>query len=221
MLDLEMAVSTTPRNCHKCNLGCGTAVPGYGPKHPKLIVISDYPGAKETEEGRPMVGRSGQLLRNALRGLVGIDPERDVFYATVIRCETGTKQVGATHISACKRWINDDLREVQCDLVLITGGLAFDVMLPQIVTAGKEDDGDFGISRAHGKIYHYLGKTYMVTWNPAFVEQYKFKDPRRGGRVGRKMEYPDWYPTGSVPFIFKRDMATLKKLIEDTYGPSQ
>ncbi len=216
MLDLEMAVSTTPRNCRKCSLGCGKAVPGYGPKRPKIIAVSDYPGAKELEEGRPMVGRAGQLLRNALRGLVGIDPETEVFYATVIRCEP--TKVGAAHISACKRWIQEDLRQVQCDLVLITGAQALEVLLPQIVEEAKRDDGDFGISRAHGRIYHYLGKTYFVTWNPAFVEQFKFKDPRRGKRVGRKMEYPDWYPVGSVPWLFKQDMAKLKKLVEEHYA---
>jgi uracil-DNA glycosylase family 4 len=204
------------RNCTLCKLKCGAAVPGHGPTEPKLIVISDYPGKKETEEGKNMVGRAGQVLRSALRNIVGIHPENDVFYLNVIRCEPGENKIGKSEITACRRWTNIDLQNTKCDMILIAGSLAFEVMLPQIIEQEKLKDPEFNISRAHGSIFQHLGRNFMVTWNPAHVEQNKFK--RIVGGSERRPIYEDWFTTGSVPDLFTRDMQKLRQALIQRYG---
>lgn len=206
------------RNCKNCKLGCGKAVPGYGPEDPKLIVISDYPGRKEEEYCIPLIGESGQLMRKALMNIIGLDPEKDVFYTNAIRCRPGEDGVDASHINACKRWTNEELKRVNCDLILIAGSTAFEALLPQVIAAEKAKDKKFNISKAHGSIYRSMGKTYMVTWNPAYVEGHKFKDPRNNVGSKRKPEYVDWYPTGSIPSFFIQDMNKLKVLIDEHYN---
>lgn len=202
------------RACKLCKLGCGKAVPGFGPTKPKLIVVSDYPGRTETEQGQPLVGRSGQLLRKALTNIVGLDPDNEVFYTNVIRCEPqgdATKLIGRPEISACRRWMVEDFSKVDCNTVLIAGGLAFETLLSPLITMEKQKDKEFNHSRAHGRVFRYLGKTYLVTWNPAFVEQYKFKKITSDAK-GRTT-YVDWFPTGSVPWFFIQDLKKLKELI--------
>jgi len=214
---------STPRNCKLCKLGCGKAVPGHGSLKPKLIVISDYPGKQEAEQGKNMVGKAGQLLRRALKNIVGIDPDTEVFFMNVLRCEVGDNKVNDSMLSACRKWTQEDLREVDCNLVLIAGGLAFETTLPNIYSQEKSKDKKFGISHAHGSVYQHMGKTYLVTWNPASVESNSFRAPDGSllnilDGIEPRQELNTCFPTGSMPALFVKDLARLKELIEVRYG---
>lgn len=209
----------TPKNCKLCKLGCGKAVPGHGPKKPKIIVVSDYPGKAETDEGKNMVGRAGQLLRRALTNIVGLDPDNDVFFMNVIRCDPEGQKVSDNLLTACRKWTQEDLREVDCSLILIAGALAFETMLPDIFAAEKIKDKKFGVSHAHGSVYQSLGRTYFVTWNPTSVENNSFKAPdgdilRVLQGLPRRPVLDICFPTGSMPWLFVRDMQRLKALLE-------
>ncbi len=74
--------------CSQCPLGhtFNTAVPPYGPKNPRLIVVGEGPGANEaaTNVMQPFRGPAGELLRAALRQN-NIDPE-EVYYTNVTLC---------------------------------------------------------------------------------------------------------------------------------------
>ncbi len=56
-------------------------VQGYGPRDAKIVVVGEAPGAEEVTQGRPFVGKSGQLLRTFLLK-AGIDPEA-VYYTNL------------------------------------------------------------------------------------------------------------------------------------------
>lgn len=213
----------TPKNCRLCKLGCGKAVAGHGPKTPKLIVVSDYPGKAESEEGKNMVGKSGQLLRKALQNVVGVDPETEVFFMNVIRCELGDNKLSDAMLTACRRWTQEDLREVDCNLILIAGGVAFETMLPDIFRQEKLKDKKFGVSHAHGSVYQSLGRTYFVTWNPAHIEGNAFKAPE--GNILKILEglprrpvLETCFPTGSMPRMFVEDLQQLKALVDARYA---
>lgn len=201
------------RKCNRCKLGCGKAVPGFGSLAPRLIVFSDYPGKKETESGKPMMGPAGQLLRKSIAHYLGLNPDTEVFYDNVIRCETSDPK--AEQITACKYWTNETFKNVQCDIVLIAGARAFETLLPQVFQREQLKDKDFNTSRAHGRVFEHMGKIYFVTWNPAHVAQYTFKDPKTKAMTGRgKYEYKTWAPTGSVTKLFVEDMKRLGQLIQ-------
>ena len=62
----------------------GTRVVVYrGDPHARLLLIGEAPGAQEDQQGKPFVGRSGQLLDQILRA-VALDPERDVFVTNAV-----------------------------------------------------------------------------------------------------------------------------------------
>jgi uracil-DNA glycosylase family 4 len=217
----------TPKNCKLCKLGCGKAVPGHGPKAPRLIVVSDYPGKNETEQGLNMVGKAGQLMRSALKNVVGVDPETEVFFMNVIRCEPGDQKVTPAMLTSCRRWTQEDLREVDCNLILIAGAQAFETMLPNIYEQEKLKDKKFGVGHAHGSVYQHLGKTYMVTWNPAAIEANSFRAPDGNilkilDGLPKKAELSTCFPTGSMPKLFVQDLERLKMIVETHYGiPAQ
>lgn len=52
------------RQCRKCSLGSlrTNAVPGEGNPKARILFVGEGPGADEDAQGRPFVGRAGQLL---------------------------------------------------------------------------------------------------------------------------------------------------------------
>jgi len=52
------------RQCRKCGLGSlrTNAVPGEGDSDARIMFVGEGPGADEDAQGRPFVGRAGQLL---------------------------------------------------------------------------------------------------------------------------------------------------------------
>jgi DNA polymerase len=52
------------RQCRKCDLGSSrtNAVPGEGNPDARIMFVGEAPGADEDAQGRPFVGRAGQLL---------------------------------------------------------------------------------------------------------------------------------------------------------------
>lgn len=200
------------KNCRNCKLGgSGQAVPGCGPQKPKLLVISDYPNKKEVELAKPMSGQAGQLMRDALKNIVGLE-DHEIFYDNVLRCGHDGKY-GAVELAACKKWTTETLTTVDCSTVLIAGSLAFEQLLPQVIEQEQAKDSKFNLAKAHGNTYSYGGKDYLVTWSPSFVSAHSVKKIVAG--TGKNAVVKPWYPTGGIPALFIKDLKKLKKLITE------
>lgn len=95
------------KECKGCSLTCDASIAGRGPTDPadvKLIVISDYPGAYESEFGWPQVPNdwvqsqrqkkaklqqppnSGAFLRALLHRKYGLDTFTDTWITNALRC---------------------------------------------------------------------------------------------------------------------------------------
>ncbi|MGH9122431.1 MAG: uracil-DNA glycosylase, partial [Acidimicrobiales bacterium] len=74
-------------DCHLCRLAEGrtTVVFGEGDPHADLMVVGEGPGRDEDIQGRPFVGRSGQLLNRLLAEEAGL-PRSAVYIANVVKC---------------------------------------------------------------------------------------------------------------------------------------
>ena len=67
----------------------------------KLMIIGEAPGTEEDRQGKPFVGRSGQLLDQILQS-ASFDPEQDVFITNAVfrlpprtqRLTTASGQIG-------------------------------------------------------------------------------------------------------------------------------
>lgn len=186
-------------SCFNCKLAKGRTVPGGGNTQPKLIVVSDYPGSAETKERKPLIGKSGQLLRKALKNVVGLDPDLDVFYTNVLKCEPAGNPVTDRELQQCKPWLNKELNLVSCKYILVAGSQAKKILLPQVTEE---------VSKIHGQIFQdqLRGYKMLVTWNPAYIEQFSAFDDK-GNRL---------IQTGSVPWMFMNDMKKLKGLLNGT-----
>ncbi len=188
-----MLVNTFTRKCNKCKLSCGASVGGYGVPNPKLIVISDYPGREEMKTNIPFSGVTGKVIRYALKNMVGIDPDTEVYMTNVIKCPPGDG-VGPKELHACSHWLSQEMQYLPMHIpILIAGGLAKQVMLPHI---------EEGLGEVHGTVVQHHGRTYFLSWNPAYVDKYTFS--LDGGLTKAR-------PVGSVSWMYERDMKRLRE----------
>ena len=67
-----------------CFQGSKTIVFGEGDPHAELVFIGEGPGADEDEQGRPFVGRAGQLLNRMIQS-IGMKRE-EVYICNVVKC---------------------------------------------------------------------------------------------------------------------------------------
>lgn len=63
-------------------------IPAEGPLNARIILVGEAGGEEEDRQGRPFVGRSGQLLR-ALLKKAGFKPE-DVYITNVVKIRPTT-----------------------------------------------------------------------------------------------------------------------------------
>ena len=75
-------LSNLCQNCQKCPLSEKRThvVVGHGSVPCHLMIIGEGPGEQEDLQGKPFVGRSGQLLTKILEA-VGINRETDAYIA--------------------------------------------------------------------------------------------------------------------------------------------
>ena len=74
------------RECHSCRLGSHRtqAVVGFGTKSAKVMFIGHSPGVADDSEGKPFVGKTGELLGNIIRAMKLTDD--DVYITNVVKC---------------------------------------------------------------------------------------------------------------------------------------
>ena len=75
------------QGCTRCKLSRSrsTIVFGSGNPNARLVVIGEGPGEEEDKQGKPFVGRAGQLLTRMLAS-VHFDRERDCYICNVVKC---------------------------------------------------------------------------------------------------------------------------------------
>ncbi len=124
---------------------------GQGPSNPFLVLIGEAPGAEETKEGRPFVGKAGKQL-NELLQLAGI-PREDVFITNAVKY----RPVTVSERSVRNR--TPDKNEIAASLPLLREELLLlkpaciatlgNVPLSAVLTLCDKDKGTIGM--LHGK----------------------------------------------------------------------
>ena len=117
--------------CRRCGLAASRqqVVVGRGNPNARLLLVGEAPGAEEEACGQPFVGRSGRLLE-AMLAAAGLDSERDLYIANVIKCRPpGNRKPSRTEIEACGPWLERQIALVRPQLVLLVGATALEALL--------------------------------------------------------------------------------------------
>ena len=116
------AIATEVRACTRCKLAGGRthAVPGEGHPDTEVMFVGEGPGQTEDAQGRPFVGRAGELL---VRLLASIGWRRqEVFITNIVKCRPpGNRDPEPDEIAACAPYLQRQL-EVLDPAVVVTLG---------------------------------------------------------------------------------------------------
>jgi DNA polymerase len=111
-----------------------------GVQQARLMIIGEAPGRDEDLEGRPFVGRAGQLLDRML-GAIGLS-EQDVHITNVVYWRPpGNRVPTPEEVEICQPFVERQIGLVEPDMIMTLGGVAAKAML------GVTD----GILRVRGK----------------------------------------------------------------------
>jgi DNA polymerase len=129
--------------CRKCPLyrTRDKFVFGWGNPYSGIMAVGEAPGPDEDKLGKPFVGRAGEFLNYALKE-AGIDRERDIYLANVLKCipvELATGSNGnpvalvnnygkksfrapsSSEIEACSQWLEAQISIIKPKFILAMG----------------------------------------------------------------------------------------------------
>ena len=113
------------KSCCRCRL-CKTrtnVVFGEGDPKTNLMFIGEAPGEQEDLQGRPFVGRAGQLLTRFLN-LYGVSRDR-VYITNVVKCRPpGNRNPAPDEISACYPFLEKQIELISPKVILCLGAFA-------------------------------------------------------------------------------------------------
>ncbi|WP_175412260.1 UdgX family uracil-DNA binding protein [Streptomyces sp. TRM64462] len=166
------AVRKAAAGCRGCPLheAATQTVFGEGNPHAGVLLIGEQPGDQEDRQGKPFVGPAGRVLNRALEE-AGIDPD-DTYITNAVKHfkftyvpERGKRRIhkapSLREMTACKPWLDAEVRLVDPDILVTLGA-----------TAGKALLGSsFRVTKQRGILlpYEERGECLVATIHPSAV----------------------------------------------------
>jgi DNA polymerase len=153
--------------CTRCvlsRLGRKTIVFGEGNPDADLMFVGEGPGADEDEQGRPFVGRAGQLLNKMIEAM-GLKREQ-VYIANVVKCRPpGNRTPEREEIETCSPFLLRQIAVIQPKAIVALGAVAARCLL------GLNES----MAKLRGRWFDFRSTRLAVTYHPAFL----LRDPRQ------------------------------------------
>ncbi len=161
------------RTCTACELCRSRTQTVFGEGNPdaRLMFIGEGPGQSEDEQGRPFVGRSGELLTKQIQAM-GLK-RSDVYIANVVKCRPPNNRTPLVpEVEACSGYLRRQIQIIRPEVIITLGGPAAKLVLGT----------DTGITRLRGIWQEYTGVNppvpVMPTFHPAYLLRQYTKENR-------------------------------------------
>jgi DNA polymerase len=108
--------------CEKCRLAKTRTQVVYGVGNPNadLMFIGEAPGRDEDIQGKPFVGRAGQLLTDIIKAMKLT--RDDVYIANVIKCRPPeNRNPEPDELEACRPWIKRQIEIIKPKVIVTLG----------------------------------------------------------------------------------------------------
>lgn len=150
------------KKCLLCPLGFlgrTTVVFGEGNPDADILFIGEAPGKDEDIQGRPFVGRSGQLLNRAL-GLVGIQ-RSDVYITNIVKCRPPQNRAPLPdEAGTCMNlFLSNQIKIIRPRVICTLGSIALSNLLGKPVS----------ITKIRGIPIHQDSLIILPTYHPAYI----------------------------------------------------
>lgn len=147
-------------DCRRCSL-CESRtnlVFGEGSPAARLMFVGEGPGADEDREGRPFIGRAGQLLSRMIRAM-GME-RSEVYIANVVKCRPpGNRDPEQLEIEKCFPFLQAQIEAIAPEVIVGLGRIAVSSLLGRKIS----------LTRIRGNFQHFNNIPLMPTYHPAFL----------------------------------------------------
>ena len=147
-------------DCTRCPLHEGrlNIVFGEGNPSARLMFVGEGPGADEDREGRPFVGRAGQLLTKMINAMK-LD-RSEVYISNIVKSRPpGNRNPAPLEIQACFPFLERQIAAIQPEVIVALGKIAANTLLETGEPIGK----------LRGKFHDRRGIPVMPTYHPSFL----------------------------------------------------
>jgi len=162
-------------DCKRCKLHGTrrTIVFGEGNERATLMFIGEGPGYDEDVQGRPFVGKAGQLLTKIIESIHL--PREEVYIANIVKCRPPqNRNPEPDEIQSCNPFLMKQIRLIQPRIICALGTFSAQTLLKT----------DTKISALRGKIFDLEGIKVIPTYHPAFL----LRNPERKREVWEDMK---------------------------------
>jgi DNA polymerase len=146
--------------CTLCPLSQGRtrAVPGEGDYSAPLMFVGEGPGADEDIQGRPFVGRAGQLLSRIIAAMNY--RRQDVYITNVVKCHPPQNRTPVRdEVEKCRPYLLEQIENIAPRVIVSLGKVATDFFHPSAA----------GISGLRGNFIEYGKILIMPTFHPSYL----------------------------------------------------
>ncbi len=162
-------------DCRRCKLHRTrrALVFGEGNKKATLMIVGEGPGYEEDVQGKPFVGRAGQLLTKILQS-IHLQRE-EVYIANIIKCRPPqNRNPEPEEIQNCYPFLLRQIQAIQPQIICALGTFAAQTLLKT----------DTKITALRGKFFDFSGIKVVPTYHPAYL----LRNPERKREVWEDMK---------------------------------
>jgi len=153
-------LAETIKRCRRCTLYRTRThcVISDGTPEARLVFIGEAPGRDEDLQGKPFVGRAGQLLTKMIEAM-GFRREQ-VYICNVLKDRPpGNRTPEPEEINACLPFLEEQLAIVQPAVICVLGSVAAKALLGPNIS----------ITKIRGGVFDYQGIPLVPTFHPAYL----------------------------------------------------
>jgi len=163
-------------NCQKCSLSQGrkNAVPGEGNLGTELMFVGEAPGRDEDIQGRPFVGRAGQLLTKIIHAMQF--KREEVYITNIVKCRPPeNRNPHKEEIEICQDYLREQLEMIKPEVIVTLGKVAADLFIQS----------KLGMTALRGSFYEFNNIKVMPTFHPSYIIR------NEGNKELKKMVWED------------------------------
>jgi DNA polymerase len=147
-------------DCTRCKLHRNRRhiVFGEGSEKSGLMFIGEAPGTDEDRQGRPFVGKSGELLTSLITKM-GLKRE-DVYIANVVKCHPPqNRNPEPDEVATCKPFLLKQVEIIRPAVIITLGAVASQNLLEK----------DESITALRGRVFTFRNAHVIPTFHPAYL----------------------------------------------------
>lgn len=160
------AIAAAVAKCQACGLSETRThvVPGEGNANARIVFVGEAPGQTEDEQGRPFVGRAGNLLTKIIEAM-GLQ-RSDVYICNILKCRPpGNRDPLASEVAECREFLHQQLQIIEPEIIVALGAHAAHTLLETTTPIGQLR------GRFHDYCPHPMADPIklVATYHPAYL----------------------------------------------------